>query len=71
MARAVVPLADAAALAAAFGTPAEEAEVLDPLEWSPEDEEGEAEEEECGGATSASPPAWRGSFGSRASQPCP
>ena len=46
MARAVMPLADAAALAEAFGTPAGEAEVLGPLAWSPEDEEGEAEEEE-------------------------
>ena len=44
MARAVMPLADAATLAEAFGTPADEAEVLGPLEWSPEDEEGEEEE---------------------------
>ena len=43
MARAVIPLADAAALAEAFGAPADEAEVKGSLEWGLEDEEGEEE----------------------------
>eukprot|EP00969_Alexandrium_andersonii_P208730 9218716-Alexandrium_andersonii.AAC.1 len=43
MARAVMPLADAAALALAHGAPADEAEAVGALEWEPEDEEGEEE----------------------------